>query len=74
MAIGGGTVINYLTQHNYFARGRTDGAGSSKIVGELWADDNNIYVPNPPIITRDRGGYNYHYHSELGYMTSGYLV
>jgi hypothetical protein len=69
-AIGGGTVINYLTQHNYFARGRTDGAGSSKIVGELWADDNTIYAPHN-VITRDGG---YHYHSELGYMTTDYLV
>ena len=63
-AIGGGTKINYLTQHNYFARGRTDAAGSSKIVGELWADDNNIYTPSN-VITRDRG---YYYQGPEGYM------
>jgi hypothetical protein len=69
-ATGGGSVINYLTQHNYFCRGRTDGAGSSQIHGTLYADGNGTYVPHN-VKTRDGG---YHYHSELGYMTTDYLV
>lgn len=49
-----GDVINYATQDNFFARGRTNNSGSNaQISGKLYADGNNTYVPGN-VITSDQ--------------------
>lgn len=51
----GNKVINYATQDNYYARGRTNNSGNAKISGNVVADGDQPY--NPPGGTEiTRGG------------------
>ena len=66
-----GSVINYATQHNYFARGRTNNSGKdATISGILYADGDTPYNPGSNVFTNDsqlRHGF-----ADPGYYYDGY--